>query len=979
MGTKENNKESLLARWKNRDKSNVAENTISKAPTDAKLPLSQAQKRLWFLQQLYPDSPFYNYSEAYTFNGNLDLNLLKRAIQNIFDNHDILRTRYHLENNEIFQSVDPDVYLKFTDYDLSTLSENLANCEAQKIIANQAKKKFDLSNDCLVRPCLITLSSNQHILQLTMHHIVTDEWTMKLFREELAKNYKLLLKSDNSLQKKKFLQYTDYAYWENKKDLDYFQLEYWKDQLSGDIPILGLPTDFNRPIQSKFQGAISETQEFSESLSKNLLSLAKKLSTTPFVLMLSVYYVFLNKCSGQNDLLVGSPITLRDSKLTENLFGFFLNTLVFRMQVNKDIPFSEFVKDVRVTTFDAFKNKSFPFGEIVKALKIERSLSTNPFFQVMFVYNEEIKIPDFGEGLEVTHRFLDPKVSKFDFTIFVTEKNGILSSTFEYSSELFKASTIERFQSYFKTILEEIVSKPDESILKLNMIPQEEKLILLRQAPPIHNNFSEINGIHEIIEKICQTTPNAKAVTFKDTSVTYKQLNDRANALGFYLQNHLKGRNKVVGLCVNRSIEMITGMLAILKVGCAYLPIDPKYPEERIAFMLEDANVNMVITEYEFQYLFSSPNIVQINIYNIEDINPTKKYSFTKVKPLDLAYIIYTSGSSGKPKGVPISHKNIINSTNGRLEFYNENPKAFLLMSSISFDSSKAGIFWTLCTGGHLIVGEKRIEQDIVKIGNLIQQHNITHTLMLPSLYSLTLQHIEQTQLNSLKTVIVAGETCSKLLLSNHLKTLPEVNLYNEYGPTEATVWCIAQKLEQENLKDLTIPIGKPVANAKVYILDKSLSPVPYGCIGEIYIGGPVLTMGYINRPALNEEAFIDSPFCANEKIYKTGDLGKYSINKTIEFLGRADQQIKVRGFRVELNEIEKVIKTYNRNIKDAFVIMEDEFENEHIETNFNTETSTSLDDMLEHLDEEDVKHIISSIENLSIKQKKYLLNQLEK
>lgn len=974
MAIADNSKDSLLARWKNRNKSVVSTNPIDKAPHGAKIPLSHAQRRLWFLQQLYPKSAFYNYSEAYTFQGALNQNVLKKAIQKIFEDHDILRTQYHLENDKIYQSVNPILELEFTEYDLSKTSEEAANLKAQNIIESEAKKAFHLSSQCLIRPCLIRISPRHHILQLTMHHIITDEWTMKLFRQELSKNYEQLLTIGCLDEKKDQLQYTDYAYWENNNQTNHSQLEYWKNKLSGDIPILNLPTDFSRPVQTKFEGNISKTQRYSEQLSQKVLNLAKNLGATPFVLMLSVYYIFLNKYSGQKDLLVGSPITLRDDKLTESLFGFFLNTLVLRAEIDNEIPFDEFVNKIRKNTLDAFKNKNFPFGELVKTLNVERTLSTNPFFQVMFVYNDEIKMLDFGNGLQVSHRFLDPKVSKFDLTIFITEEKGVLSSTFEYSSELFEASTIERFQGYFKTLLEGIVLNPQENIFELNMIPPKEKELLIKQEPPFANSFSNFTGIHEIIESVSQKTPDAIAVTFNNNSVSYKQLNDRANTISQNLLAHLEQHNKIVGLCIDRSVEMVVGMLAILKAGCAYLPIDPEYPKERIDFMLNDAGVNVILTEQKLENLFSQSHITLLNVDDTENTEYTPNISTPKVKPTDLAYVIYTSGSTGKPKGVPITHQNIITSTAGRLSFYDDNPNAFLLMSSISFDSSKAGIFWTLCTGGNLVVTEKRIEQDIDKIGNLINQHSVTHTLMLPSLYNLILQHIDSNNLTSLKTVVVAGEACGKHILVNHFKKLPELKLYNEYGPTEATVWCVAHKIEKEDIKNATIPIGKPVANAKIYLLDELSNPVPFGSIGEIYIGGPALTTGYINRLDLNEAAFFENPFNPNEKLYKTGDIGRYSNNKTIEFLGRADQQIKIRGFRVELSEIEKVINSYSDSIKNTYVVVEDEFDG----VNIQMDNPSNLEFVLEKIDDEDLERIIASIEALGDNQKKYLLNQLK-
>jgi amino acid adenylation domain-containing protein len=976
----ENDKEkiSLLDKWKNRDKKDSYTNTIEKAPSGIKTPLTHGQKRLWFLQQMHPENPFYNYSETYTFKGKLDVACLIESLKKVYQDHDVLRTIYSIENNKIFQEIDPNAEMIITKHDLSTLNNDMAESKCLKIMEEDATKHFDLTKGPLVRAALIHLNNSKSILQITLHHIVTDKWSMKVFREHLASYYRELSNGMAVTEKRTKVQYSDYAYWLDKKETNEKLLSYWKNKLSGDIPNLNLPTDFKRPMQPSYKGAASFTQIFNKELSSKLIELSKQLKATPYTLMLSVFYTFLHRFSGQTDILIGSPITNRNSKVLEDLIGFFNDTVVLRIKLLPSMTFIDLVLEVKKNTLEAFDNKDIPFDALVKELNVKRSLSTNPFFQAMFLYHSVPENPFFSDNLSLTHTWFDSKVSKFDLTIYISEENGLLSSTFEYASDLFEESTVLRFQEYYKLLLEGIVSNPNENITKLPMLTANEKQFFLNQERSGINDFSKYTGIHKIIEKISVKHPNNIAVTYKDTSITYKQLNERANVVANNLLGHITSHNEIVGLCLDRSVNMIIGMLAILKSGCAYLPIDPEYPKERIRFMLQDAKVVTLVTDQSLASLFQNVNIHQFYIDEVDVYlnSETKKYPDTNES--DLAYIIYTSGSTGLPKGVPISHKNILNSTGGRLDFYDENPTAFLLMSSISFDSSKAGIFWTLCTGGNLIIAEKHIEQDIDKIGNLITQQKISHTLMLPSLYKLILEYIDEKKLQSLKAVIVAGEACYPSLCANHFNKLPQVKLYNEYGPTEATVWCIAHHIKKEDIDYGIVPIGRPVAGAKIYLLDNNLELVPFGSIGEIYIGGKGLTKGYMNRPELTDKAFVDNPFNPFEKLYKTGDLGKYTNNKTIEFLGRNDQQIKIRGYRVELNEIEKIIKAYDTTIDEAIVLVEDgttDFDSE------NDNQTMSVDDLvsiLKKIDVNDLETIMTSIKSLNNDEKEYLLNQLE-
>lgn len=918
---KDTEKKSLLDRWKNRTKKESTSLQINKAPLSSNYALSNTQQQLWFLQHLNPDNTFYNLSEYYLFKGVLDIDFFKKSLNLIFEKHQILKSSYPIKNDKAVLKINTSSSLTITEKDFSSYPENEAKLHAKTFINKQANFNFNLASAPLIKASILKLSKSKHILFLTLHHIITDQWSMGILKEELANNYTKLSNGLLPEITKNAINFIDFAHWQNHNQGFDAQKVYWKNKLTGIIPFLNLPTDYNRPSALSYKGK-HNVLNFSSTTSTQILDIAKKLEITPFVLFLAAYYILLQKFSKQDDILIGSPVSNRNKKGLESVFGLFIDTVVFRTTVKKSLTISQFIKKVNTMSIEALSNKDIPFDVLVKELNIERSLAANPLFQVMFVYTSKPEPPSFGNDLELVDNYeYSPNVSKFDLTLFITENKGELTSTFEYATDLFDEETINRFQQHLKHTLEYIIEHSNKTIDSIPaLIKTDKKQLNLNNIIKHKNAFEGYKNIHSIIKSIAKKHPNNIALTFKDGSITYKVLNEKANIVA---QELLKksAQNKIVGLCIERSLNMIIGMLGILKAGCAYLPIDPEYPKQRINFMLDDAKADTIVSQSSLASLFIEFNVNHILIDKLDYSQNIDVIQLPKVKETYLAYVIYTSGSTGQPKGVPITHKNIINSTAGRLDFYSKNPSAFLLMSSISFDSSKAGIFWTLCTGGNLVIAEKRIEQDLIKIANIIEQHSISHTLMLPSLYKVILENANTNKLKSLTTVVVAGEACSKSLCTVHFKTLPNVSLYNEYGPTEASVWCIAHKIETTDLNKPQIPIGKPVANSQIYLLDDKKNNVPFGVSGEIYIGGIGLSEGYLNRPELTNKVFIKNPYNSNEKLYKTGDLAKFRNDGAIEFLGRIDQQIKIRGYRVELDDIENTINK-NPNVKQSVVLV---------------------------------------------------------
>ncbi len=909
---KETKKPSLLSEWKNRNKNVSASKTIEKAPANAKIPLSHGQKKMWFLQELYPDSVFYNLSERYVFEGTFDIDIFRRSVHAVFEKHAVLKSYYALEQGEPVLKLNDTHEFHLEEVDFSNDDIETSKLKEESFIHNQAYSNFRLSEAPLYKASLLKLTEKRHVFFLTLHHIIADQWSMGILIEELASFYTELTEGATLNTDKNLIDFPDYAYWQSHNTSFDKQLTYWKEKFSGNVPILNIPTDFKRPNKPSYEGKY-HTVKVDKNTSQALLHLAKDLGVTPFVLFLSAYYLLLHKFSRQNDVVIGTPVANRNNKALEKIFGLFIDTIALRQTIENSTNISQFINDVNHTFTEALRHKDIPLDILVKELKIERSLAVNPLFQTMFVYTSKSQAPSFGSHLKmVEHSDYLADVSKFDLTLFITEDQENITASFEYATDLFDQKTIIRFGEHLQDILGHILKYPQGDINEIPALSKQDKQLLKANNASLENKFQSFSAIHHIIEEVCKSTPEAIALSFQEKSITYKALNEKADRIAQILLKDSSKADKIVGLCIERSLDMIIGLLGILKAGCAYLPIDPEYPNQRIEFMLKDAGIKRVVTQKPLVHLFEGFAVSNVLIEDLEDNTEAPSMDLPKVEGEDLAYVIYTSGSTGKPKGVPITHKNIINSTAGRLDFYDHNPTAFLLMSSVSFDSSKAGIYWTLCTGGNLVISPKRIEQDIEGIANTIEKHKVSHTLMLPSLYNVILENVELSKLTSLNSIIVAGETCQKSLCENHFKKLPDAGLYNEYGPTEASVWCIAHKVIPDNLKYEQIPIGIPVANAQIFILDENKAQVPMGVPGEIYIGGEGLSKGYLNRDDLTNVVFVDDPFIPNKKLYKTGDIGKFRNDATIDFLGRVDQQIKIRGFRVEIDEIENTIQNSN-------------------------------------------------------------------
>ena len=968
-------KGSLLDRWLSLNKEQEVKTGISPRPVGVQAPLSSGQQKLWFLQQLYPGNPFYNYAEAYRFKGNVNMEHLIKGFRMVASRHDMLRTTFSITGGKAIQAVDSanDVEVKHIDWPDDLPAEEK---ELQAFIAREADRPFDLNQGPLTRICLVKMTDDEYLAIVSMHHIITDEWSLGILREEWASNYQALQAGDATSPAPLPVQYADYAYWQQSNEPDPSHLAYWKEKLQGNLPVINLPTDRSRPAIPSFKGEFCR-RWLPQDLSEQIISLTGKTNTTLFVFLLAAFKVLLHRLSGQQDILVGTPFNGRDHISLEKLIGYFIDTLVLRSALKPDSGFTDVLAAVRQTSLEAFSHKNLPFETLVKTLKPGRFMSVNPLFQVMFVYHKAPALPSFGTELVFEQVDFASGSSKFDLTLHMSEENGRLSATFEYATDLFGRTTIERIQDHFRVLLEGIVENPETPIARLPLLTKAGRHQLLttwnQTATPMANNLP----VHALFEQQAAKRPEAPALAFKEVGMSYRQLDEKAGAIAALILAKGGRPNTVVGLYTERSPEMIVGILGILKAGCAYLPLDPEYPEERIHFMAQDAGTSLILTPERLSKTFSDKDIPLIT-FEEAAASISRPVRSINVSGEDPAYVIYTSGSTGRPKGVAISHDNLRHATLARIAWYKEAPECFLLLSSFAFDSSVAGIFWTLCTGGQLILPEKRIEQDINRLADIIATHRITHTLMLPSLYALLLQHAPAKSLDSLHTVIVAGESCMPSLCALHEDTLGGTALYNEYGPTEATVWCTVHKIRKEDAMG-PVPIGRPIQNTRIYILDETLEPVPAGVPGALYVAGAGLAGGYINQPGLSAQKFIPDPFADNPetKMYKTGDMARFRHDGTIEFLGRADEQVKIRGFRIELSEIAETLKQLP-GVQDAVVLLQ-KAPTGPFKGDANPADTAQLLSALDELETHEALELLTAVEQLSETALEVMLNKMMK
>ena len=922
-------KRKLLEQYlQRRSEEPIVVETIPRRPPGAVIPLTFAQQQVWLHAQLAPDTPVYNEPFTVHREGPVDVAALERSFAEIIRRHEAWRTTFTLVDGKPVQVVHPPFEIKLPVVDLRNLPKSDRVAAALRLATEDARQPFDLAKLPLLRARLVRLADEEHRLFITCHHLIFDGVTgYQVFLPELASLYQAFSNSEASALPEVAFQYGDYAVWQRELanvELVKRRVEYWSRQLGGPLPVLQLPTDRARPGAETFRGAM-QSFALSRQLSEDLRSLSRQQGVTLFMTLLAALDTLLYRYSGQEDILVGSITAGRSYPGTEKLLGFFLNTVVLRTDLTGDPKFRELLDRVRKTTIEALSNGDVPLDQVLKELHLERDLSRNPLFRVLL--SLEPSLSEIDSGWNLTPIDVETGTSKFDLCLVLDDRSDGLFGRMIYSTDLFDATTISSLLECWQTLLQAVVADPGVRISQVSILPERERHKLLVEFNQTQKSYP-LAFAHRGFELEAEKTPDAIAVKCGDQLLSFRQLDQRANKLAHHLRGLGVGPDVRVALCVERSLEMMVGIMGVLKAGGAYVPLDPTYPQERLDFMLSDCEAAVLLTQAHLSPVTRSPGKTRV-VRLDSDWNAIEGEStlapVVDIAPENLAYVIYTSGSAGVPKGVQVTHRNLAHSTNARLDYYDNTGKNFLLLSSFAFDSSVAAIFHPICSGGTLVLPGPEFNWESRQISELIFQNQISNILCIPSVYGELLQACDAGRLASLRTVILAGESCPRQLVEMHYKALPGVQLFNEYGPTEATVWSTVYRCELQG-SQTSVPIGRPIANTQLYVLDRNLQLVPSGVPGELYIAGEGVARGYLNRTELTQQKFLPMPFAGKpeSRMYKTGDLVRYLPDGDLQFLGRMDEQVKIRGMRIELGEIEATLSEHP-DVKEAVITIEGE------------------------------------------------------
>ena len=904
-------------------------------------PASYAQSRLWLMNSMIEDKSVYNISSSINIKGNLDISILEKSLNEIVNRHESLRTYFDMVDGELMQIIKSKQLLKLKIVDLQDFPTMEREKKCLDIIKTESTFQFNLNNTNLLRTILVQLSPRNFKLIITMHHIIADGWSLGLFIQELSILYNGFYKKVPPVLPKLEIQYADFSEWER----EYLEagkidnkIDYWKEQLKGELPVLELPTDKPRPPVQSFKGALYEFSIPLE-LTKRLRELSNQQGVTLYMTLLSAFTTFLYRLTGQEDILIGSPVANRNQQETESLIGYFVNNLVMRTSLSDNPNFIQLLKHVQTVATNAYINQEVPFEKLIEHLGFKRSNSFSSLFQVMFAFQNtpQANLDLSNLSLEIFRN--ENGTSKYDLTLDITETQQELLSTFEYNVDLFNESTVKRWSVHFITLLESIVDNPYMNISELSILKAEERKQLLWKWNDTDKMYSKELCIHQLFEQQVKLTPDKTAINYENQSITYHELNQKANQVAHYLLKKGMRPQELVGICLDRSLDMIIGLLGILKAGGAYVPIETQYPSKRLQFIIDDANISFIITQEAYANKLSTSKYQTIlldkdckNIYSENKSNLDMNYSVD-----NLVYVIYTSGSTGNPKGVCIEHQQLLNYIYDRIEKFNlkgDLKFSFATVSTLAADLGNTPIFLSLCTGGklHIISNERLVDSQ--KLADYFKKHEIDCLKIVPSHLSMLLNTSDGAKILPKRWLIVGGEALHYELLDKIYTLNSTCDVINEYGPTEATIGTIDYVQNNNSRYPMTdtMPIGRPINNTQIFILDKNLQPVPIGVLGEIYIGGESVARGYLNQPELTNEKFIKIPeLSRGSRLYRTGDLAKYHPTGIIEYWGRADDQVKIRGYRIEIGEIESVIMQH-KNVKElAIVVNEDNLGNKQL------------------------------------------------
>jgi amino acid adenylation domain-containing protein/non-ribosomal peptide synthase protein (TIGR01720 family) len=893
---------------------------------------SFSQQRLWFLNQLQPGSPAYNIPLTLQFSGDLDRTLLERCLSELFQRHESLRTTFRMQDGQVLQVIGSaeDGMLPLPLQDLTTLPVEERQGAAQRLLEAESLYTFDLAHGPLLRPLLLRLSPYEHILQLTAHHIILDGWSLDVLLRELSSLYTAFAQGLSSSLPNLPIQYVDFAQWQRQwleGERLQAQVDYWEQQLAS-LPPLELPTDHPRLSEQAFHGAWAFF-ELPPTLTQTLKIVSQQEEMTIFMALLATFQMLLSRSSGQKDIAVGIPVAGRIRAEVEHVVGCFVNTLVVRTDLSGNPSFREILRRVHKVAQEAYAHQDVPFEKVVEVLQPQRDLSRSPLFQILF--NQQpiappIKILD---TLTLSLLFPESTSAKYDLTLWITETEPDVKGIVEYNTDLFEASTIQRMITHWLTLLENVASNPERRLTQVELLTRQERDLLLVEWNATAVDYPTTT-VHQLFEGQAERTPDRVALVFAEEQLTYGELNRRANQLAHHLRGLGVGPEVLVGICLERSLELIIGLLAIFKAGGAYVPLDPSTPTERLAYMLEDARVRLLLTQSQWRGRL--PPVQPERLLYMDEIGEQVQQQESSTPqsqpphPEQLAYVIYTSGSTGQPKAAMNSQQGLLNRLLWMQQAYSLDQNDVVLQKTpISFDVSVWELLWSLIVGAGMVLARPGGHRESDYLHNLIEQQDISVVHFVPSMLQAFLAGEQRSYWAGLRHLICSGEALSLELQQQAVRQLP-AQVHNLYGPTEAaidvTAWSCREEPERRS-----VPIGRPIANIQIYVLDERLQPVPIGVTGELYIGGVGVARGYLGRPDLTAERFVPDPFSQRPgtRLYRTGDLAAYREDGAIEYVGRTDQQVKLRGYRIELGEIEAALREAPQVAEAVVLLREDQ------------------------------------------------------
>lgn len=933
---------------------------IAKRNENDPLVLSFAQERLWFIEQLEPGKSTYNVASTYRLKGNANIPVYEKSLNEIIRRHEILRMAFIENDGTPAITVTQHIQLKVRVVDIRDLTELERKQRVKELIFQEVTQPFDLGKAPLVRPLLIQIKDDEYIGSLVIHHIIFDAFSVKVLLAEITALYEAFLNNRPSPLMDLPIQYSDYALWHRRllegEKYDQ-QIKFWKRQLAN-LPFLQLPTDRLRPLVKSSKGACVQS-EINHRLTHDLREFCRREGVTLFITLLSALYILYYRYSGQEDFAIGSPISGRNNSEVEQLIGCFINTLVLRGDLSGNPTFTELLARVKKVAFDAYNHQDVQFEQLVSELQPNRNMGYTPLFQVLLNVKKDQTQVIHISGMSFQYEESETGTAKFDISLEITEYPDRLKCQFEYDTDVFSSRTIHRLAEYYTNILQYCITSPQMRIAEIPILSKNEKQKLLFDLNKTQADYPNTKTIYQLFEAQVEQNPNNIALIFKDQQLSYRELNEKANQLGRLLRAKGVKADSIVGIMTERSLETVIGIMAVLKAGGAYLPVDPEYPEDRIEYMLTDSGTSILLTQKRLagRAKFGGEMIFieEEGIYQGETSNLNVGNN-----PGDMIYIIYTSGSTGKPKGVMIEHRGVVNYIWWAVKNYikGDSGVSFPLYTTISFDLTVTSIFAPLISGNRIVIyGEEEHE---ILIQKILRANEVDIIKLTPAHLKL-IKDMDNSR-SKVKRFIVGGEQLeTSLAKSIHDSFNGHIEIYNEYGPTETVVGCMIYKYDPEKDDKIAVPIGIPADNVQIYILDKYLKPVPVNVAGEMYISGDGVARGYLNREELNVERFIANPFIEGRSMYRTGDLARWLPDGIIEFLGRIDNQVKIRGYRIELGEIENRLLQHE-SIKDAVVIdRADSDGNKYLCAYIVTTAELKIPELREHLNKKLPEYMVPS------------------